>query len=77
MKYIIESEKSVDKLSHDLELAVNDHHYMINKALSWALRELSKSYPQPVFDFIEKQKANLHKRVLREVVHKLETGTKN
>lgn len=59
------------------ELAINDHHDMINKALSWALRELAKVSTAPVADFVEEHKENLHKRVLREVTNKLTLGTKN
>lgn len=47
------------------------------KALSWALRELSKRDKKPVEDFIKKYENRLSKRVLREVKHKLEKGTKN
>lgn len=59
------------------KLAVNDHMDMINKALSWALRELAKIEKEPVIEFIKKYKNELHSRVLREVKNKLETGTKN
>lgn len=59
------------------KLAVEDHHDMISKALSWTLRELSKSHPDPVIEFMDKYRNRLHKRVIREVTHKLEKGTKN
>lgn len=59
------------------ELCVEDHQDMINKALSWALRELVKIESDPVIDFIEKHEDQLHPRVLREVRHKLTTGKKN
>ncbi len=59
------------------ELAVDDHADMMNKALSWALRELAKRDKQPVIDFVNQYSHRLHKRVLREVTHKLEKGTKN
>ncbi len=59
------------------ELAVDDHQDMITKALSWALRELAKIDAEPVADFIAKFEDRLHKRVLREVKKKLETGRKN
>ena len=59
------------------EWAVDDHHDMINKALSWALRELSKRDRTPVEDFIKKYSNRLHSRIVREVKHKLEKGTKN
>jgi len=59
------------------ELAVDDHHDMINKALSWALREVSKRDKKTVEEFIRKYENCLSKRVLREVKHKLEKGTKN
>lgn len=59
------------------ELAVDDHQDMIVKALSWALRELAKVDKDPVIDFMEKYKDRLHRRVVREVTSKLETGRKN
>ena len=59
------------------ERVVDDHHDMIQKALSWALRELSKRDRKAVYDFMEKYEKRLANRVLREVNHKLEFGTKN
>lgn len=59
------------------ELAIDDHEDMINKALSWALRELAKVDKEPVIKFIKKFEKKLNPRVLREVRNKLETGTKN
>lgn len=59
------------------ELCINDHEDMINKALSWALRELSKRDKTSVEVFIDKHEKNLHPRVLREVKNKLDKGTKN
>jgi 3-methyladenine DNA glycosylase AlkD len=58
-------------------MAVEDHEDMIVKALSWALRVLSQRDREAVSDFIEQYESRLHKRVLREVRHKLETGLKN
>lgn len=57
--------------------AMDDHADMINKALSWALRELAKIDRAPVEDFIAKHEKRLHPRVLREVRNKLEKGTKH
>lgn len=59
------------------ELVVDDHTDMINKALSWALRELAKVDKKPVIEFIGKHKDRLHKKVLREVMNKLEKGKKS
>lgn len=56
---------------------IDDHEEMIVKALSWALRELAKVDKEPVIDFINKYENRLHKKVLREVINKLETGLKN
>jgi len=58
-------------------LVVDDHHEMIVKALSWALRELAKMDDESVIDFIDEYKNRLHKKVLREVKNKLKTGLKN
>jgi len=59
------------------QLVVDDHAEMIIKALSWALRELAKIDKESVIEFINKYKDKLHKKVLREVTNKLETGLKN
>lgn len=59
------------------EKVINDRDDMIVKALSWALRELSKSDKIAVEDFMKKYNANLAGRVRREVYTKLETGRKN
>jgi 3-methyladenine DNA glycosylase AlkD len=58
-------------------LAIDDHHDMVVKAMSWALRELSKRDKKVVHDFIRKNNNRLHNKILREVMHKLETGKKN
>jgi len=59
------------------ERVVDDHHDMIQKALSWALRELSKRDREAVYSFMERYEKRLANRVLREVNHKLDFGTKN
>jgi 3-methyladenine DNA glycosylase AlkD len=59
------------------EKAVDDHDDMVQKALSWALRELSKRDKEPVHEFMEKHWDRLTGRVRREVMNKLETGKKN
>jgi 3-methyladenine DNA glycosylase AlkD len=70
-------EGDVDRTLEICELAIDDHHDMINKAMSWALRELSKRDKQAVIDFVKKNRDRLNKRVLREVGNKLTTGRKN
>lgn len=57
-------------------IAVDDHHDMINKAMSWALRELSKKDREAVVNFMKKYDSRLHSRVKREVKNKLITGKK-
>ena len=59
------------------ERVVDDHHDMIQKALSWALRELSKRDREAVYLFMERNQNRLANRVVREVNHKLNFGTKN
>ena len=59
------------------ERVVDDHHAMIQKALSWALRELSKRDREAVITFLDRFEKRLANRVVREVSHKLEFGTKN
>jgi 3-methyladenine DNA glycosylase AlkD len=57
-------------------MLIRDRDDMVIKALSWALRELSKRYPAPVSSFLEKYDERLAARVKREVTNKLKTGLK-
>jgi 3-methyladenine DNA glycosylase AlkD len=59
------------------ERVVDERQDMIQKALSWALRELSKRDREAVYSFMERYKNRLPNRVVREVNHKLDFGTKN
>lgn len=56
---------------------VNDHDDMIEKALSWALRELGKRDTNSVKLFLAEFEDQLGARVRREVANKLVTGLKN
>jgi len=58
-------------------LLVSDRDDMVVKALSWALRELSKRDPKRVKQFIDEHRDVLAARVVREVSNKLSTGLKN
>ena len=55
---------------------VADRDDMVVKALSWALRELSKRDPVSVSGFLREEDARLASRVRREVRTKLDTGRK-
>lgn len=59
------------------ERVVDDRNEMIRKALSWALRELSKCDREAVVNFMSQHGARMAPRVAREVNHKLDFGTKN
>jgi len=50
---------------------------MVVKAMSWALRELSKRDAQAVSGFVAEYEDSLAPRVLREVRNKLSSGLKN
>lgn len=58
-------------------MLVSDDDDMVVKALSWALRELSKIDRDPVIQFMNDHDEVLANRVRREVWRKLETGKKN
>ncbi len=58
------------------EMLVSDRDDMVVKALSWALRELTKRDPQAVRGFLRTHQAVLAPRVIREVQNKLRTGLK-
>jgi 3-methyladenine DNA glycosylase AlkD len=59
------------------EQVVDERHPMIWKALSWALRQLSRMDREAVESFLDMHGERMSKQVLREVRHKLEFGTKN
>lgn len=54
-----------------------DHDDMVEKALSWALRERSRRDPKAVEAFLSTHDVELGARVKREVRNKLRTGLKN
>jgi 3-methyladenine DNA glycosylase AlkD len=59
------------------EMLVEDRDDMVVKALSWALRELSKRDSKSVHKFLQEHVDALAPRVVREVKNKLQTGLKN
>ena len=58
-------------------MLIRDRDDMVVKALSWALRELSKRDPRAVAAFLKRHDIDLAPRVKREVANKLKTGLKN
>lgn len=58
-------------------LLVADRDDMVVKAMSWALRELSKRDPKAVKAFLAECQNGIAARVTREVGNKLSTGLKN
>ena len=58
------------------KLLIADRDDMAVKALSWALRELSKRDPDAVRGFLDNHRSQLAPRVIREVESKLSTGRK-
>ena len=50
---------------------------MITKAVSWALRELSKTHPGSVAAYVDRERETLAAHVVREVQNKLRTGLKS
>jgi len=59
------------------ERLLGDRDDMVVKAMSWALRELSKRDAGAVAEFVEAHRRALASRVVREVGTKLATGLKN
>jgi 3-methyladenine DNA glycosylase AlkD len=71
---------TVDDVRRTLEVCaalVSDRDDMVVKAMSWALRELSKRHPEKARKFLGDHRRNLAARVIREVENKLATGLKN
>ena len=56
---------------------IDDRDDKVVKALSWALRVLSKVEKKAVENFMKEHWERLHPRVRREVMAKMETGRKN
>ena len=67
----------VERTLRICKMLIADYDDMIVKAMSWALRELSKSDKKAVEEFLDENEGRLHPRVKREVYTKLVTGKKN
>jgi 3-methyladenine DNA glycosylase AlkD len=67
----------VERTLRICKILITDYDDMIVKAMSWALRELSKSDKKAVEEFLVENEGRLHPRVKREVNTKLVTGKKN
>jgi 3-methyladenine DNA glycosylase AlkD len=67
----------VDRTLRICQLVVADRDPMVVKALSWALRELSKRDSATVKKFVLENQPALAPLVVREVNNKLKTGLKN
>lgn len=67
----------VDRTLRICELVLRDRDPMVVKAVSWALRELSKRDRTAVKEFLTKNQIDLAPLVVREVNNKLKTGLKN
>jgi 3-methyladenine DNA glycosylase AlkD len=59
------------------KILVADRHDLVVKAMSWALRELSKRDPKNVRKFLSDYHNQLAPKVVCEVTSKLNTGLKN
>ena len=58
-------------------MLLDDRDDMVVKAMSWALRELTKFRSADVQEFLDQHSEKLAPRVKREVGSKLKTGLKN
>ncbi len=54
-----------------------ERHPMITKAVSWALREMTKKHPDRVAAYLEENRDILAPHIVREVGNKLRTGLKS
>jgi 3-methyladenine DNA glycosylase AlkD len=68
--------EDVRKVVEICALAVPDRDDMVVKALSWALRELSKKHPKEARAFLAQHRSALASLVTREVQCKMDTGLK-
>ncbi len=69
---------AVPALTLDLvDRTAHERDPMISKAISWALRELTKTHPDAVDAFVASHRGALPAHVLREVNNKLTTGKKS
>jgi 3-methyladenine DNA glycosylase AlkD len=59
------------------EMLLTDRDDMVVKAMSWALRELSKRHREAAAGFLSRHRDELAPRVIRELTNKLTSGLKN
>lgn len=77
VKSLRKGDADMDESLDDISYFVSDRDKYMVKAMSWVLREASKSAPEKVSRFIDEFGDELHPMVVREVTTKLETGKKN
>ncbi|MCW5851901.1 MAG: DNA alkylation repair protein [Anaerolineae bacterium] len=66
-----------DRLFSLLDRVQAEREPLMVKAVSWALRELSKHHPDRVAAYVDQRRSTLPALVIREVNHKLRTGLKS
>lgn len=79
---VLMNRASDDPRIPDLTLALVDRvkaerHPMVTKAVSWALRELTKRHREALVAYLEANRGVLASHVVREVENKLRTGLKS
>jgi len=60
-----------------VDRVAQERHPMITKAVSWVLRELTKTHPDRVAAYVDENRDVLAAHVVREVDNKLRTGLKS
>jgi 3-methyladenine DNA glycosylase AlkD len=71
-------ESAIPELTFELvEAVAAERGPLITKAVSWALRELTKSHAELVARYVERNRERLPAIAVREVGNKLRTGLKN
>lgn len=76
VKALREGRCDTDEALADIAYFAEDRQKYMVKAVSWALREATKSEPGKVSEFLAENRERLHPSVVREVNSKLEKGTK-
>jgi 3-methyladenine DNA glycosylase AlkD len=53
-----------------------DDDYLVQNGYGWMLKVVSNSYPDEVFNYVMKHKAEMPRRALRYAIEKLSPGLK-
>lgn len=72
MIHSIRQNAHIDYAFEIATLLLHDQDYMVQKGYGWMLKEISKVYPEKVFEYVQNNKSTMPRTALRYAIEKLD-----